>query len=219
MGINDYKDLGYQSTELAQLLGVGRSTLYLRDDWTLPDINLERLSRFIESSLLGDGSIVCAGDKSCYSHTSSNKEYLEFIRGSLIKLGLPCSEVRLFIWKKEKSGFTRDCNIYYLKSRKCKFLNNLRRKWYPLGKKEIPVDFEFNQQDIIRIYNEDGSKDAKSQCIFWGVKDEGSFNKFVDAIKRYYTVLSYNKEHKTGGRVIRLIGVEALPGYEYKAKW
>lgn len=212
-----YRDLGWQHKEIAKEMGIGRATLYEWINEKHPKQekkDVSELLRFIESSLLGDGSIVPLGNKCCFSMSSSNREYLEFIQESLRSYGM-LSGISEFLYKKEKSGFKKDCIVYILKSRKTVVLNELRSRWYPEGVKQVPSDFVFIKQDIIRMYVEDGSRDGKSCKIFWGAKDDEAFERFCKCCEENYVLVSKGS-HKTGGKFISLKGVEVLPGYEYK---
>lgn len=221
MHLQDYLSLGYQAQELARILGIGRSTYYARlhnKAWNpeLPDLDLDVITDFIEASLLGDGSLVASGTKAYYSHSSSNLRYLTWLRDSLIDLGLPCNPIGSFLWKKELSSLKTNKVIYGFKSRCSKFLHSLRCKWYkPL--KKVPSDFKFTISNVTRLYNEDGCHVGVDQCIYWGVKDDESFQRLSAFCKYNLEFISNNTISGSAGRVIRVRGLEGLPGYEYKS--
>lgn len=216
MKTSELLNWGWQVVELAKIAGLSRAAMYTRDREIPLQFDYSEVSRFIESSLLGDGSLVRNGGKTRFAMSSKNKEYLEWLRKELESRGLLCGKISRFVWSKDKSGFKDDCVIYNLYTRFCKGLNSLRDRWYRNGK-EVPMDFIFTKEDIIRLYAEDGTKEGSCQVIYWGVKDDVSYMKLVECAKLNYEVVSSDKLHYSGGRILRLKGVEALKGYEYKA--
>lgn len=209
------RGLGWQAQEIAKLWGWPRGSLSLRvgkwaeDKALLPG----EIEKFIECSLLGDGSLVPQGEKVVFSMHMKSRDYVDWVRFRLELFGFKC---RNDAPELREDGKT----YYYVRTRSSSLLQALRLKWYPFGKKAVPQNFEWSLDALDRLIAEDGTKgEYGGSSVYWGVKDDTSFEKFKEFVSSI-TPCTEHKPNHTAGRVLYLPRYEArpLPGYAYKVR-
>lgn len=111
------------------------------------------LNDFINGLLLGDGSIILAGNKkSCwYGHSDKNKDYLKWLRKEFLLFGIECSDI-----KKHTN------NSWSIKTKSYRDFVEIRNIWYPEGRKKIP-SIQLTPITLFNWYIGDGSYDKKSK--------------------------------------------------------
>jgi hypothetical protein len=108
------------------------------------------VTKFIEDSLLGDGSLVANGKgyKFQESHKKEHEEYVRYIEKILGKTAI---KTRQMI-----SGYGTE--MLQVTSKSYETLNSLREKWYPNGQKAVPEDLSFmDDASVAKWYMDDGS--------------------------------------------------------------
>lgn len=105
----------------------------------------------IEGELLGDGCLSSRSNYSAfYQHTSSKRDYLEWLRDTLIKEGLRFT-------KRIAKSQTPLGETYHLKSRSFTDLKALHRRWYADGVKIVPADIVLTPAMALHWFLGDGS--------------------------------------------------------------
>jgi len=110
---------------------------------------------FITGELLGDMSIVCKSNSSALiSYGSKYEQYLEYLRDELNKYGIkPSKQIYTRIQKLNGVDYTS----YHYRSLSYPQILELRRKWYPDGKKIVPKDITLTPLVCRQWYIGDGS--------------------------------------------------------------
>lgn len=119
--------------------------------------------------MLSDGAIVPT-PASFRFHMSltgrDHMDWLHFIKDSLDLLGVDCSEpsVRTMTYRGSPKEYS------YLCSRTSEFLVEQRQRWYPEGRKEVPMDFTFIPVSLANEFMGDGSsnwyKNPRGQKLY-----------------------------------------------------
>ena len=110
---------------------------------------------FIVGELLGDGCVFSQNPVSAnYAHSSKYKEYLNWL-SSLLS-----------VWGIEKSGEIRKLNngCFTYQSRFYRDLAALRKRFYPKGKKVVPIDIRLTPIILRQWYIGDGSYLVSKRC-------------------------------------------------------
>lgn len=113
-----------------------------------PSLNKEAL-HFIESSLLGDGSLTKNGIGYKYNenHVNYHLEYSAYLMYLLGDCAIKPDVI--------KSGY--GSTMFRVTSKTYDILNSLRKKWYPNGKKIVPKDLSWvDDFTIAKWYMDDG---------------------------------------------------------------
>jgi len=108
---------------------------------------------FLNGLLLGDGSLVYTSRKtSCwYGHSDKNKSYLEWLTKQFNSFGIKCSEIK-----------PHTNNTWCMKTMSYRSFVDIRKKWYPEGKKVIP-ELIIKPITLFNLYIGDGCFDKKSK--------------------------------------------------------
>lgn len=212
---------GWQQKEIASKLGLSPNDIsnFLVKQKEFPSVCLTSdETHWIESSLIGDGSIVPDVNGARFSITTANKVYCNWWLGVLASWDFKTHNIKPFLLSKEKSGYNKDCWHFFARTRTSSVLCGLRERWYPGGVKVLPLDFQWDLLSLSILIAEDGSRANKGSIIYWGVKSDESFDllkKFLDGKFLY----SEHKRHISSGRslYIRNTGILfKVPGYEHK---
>lgn len=122
-----------------------------------------KLLEYVDGELLGDGYIGENKNKrrkgnygkvssAFYRHSSKYKEYVEWLAQIFSSLGLEYGEIRKRIHKNTKS--------YTYTSRAYPELIDIRKRWYPNGKKIVPRDIKLTPIITRQWYIGDGHIDS-----------------------------------------------------------
>lgn len=116
------------------------------------DIN-DSLKCFLYGLLLGDGSLVYAPNRKscCYAHTDKNHSYLLWLKKQFTSFGIETSDIK-----------PHTNNSWNIKTKWYRNFVELRREWYPCGKKKIPK-IQMSPITLFNWYIGDGSFDKKSK--------------------------------------------------------
>jgi hypothetical protein len=104
----------------------------------------------IEGELLGDGSISHVQTNACFSHATANFCYANFIYDRLVSLNIPLLALETLPARnggKPQLRTRTSCNIAF---------TDLRRRWYPKGKKTVPSDLQLTKTMCLHWYLGDG---------------------------------------------------------------
>lgn len=111
-----------------------------------------KAQEWIEGELLSDASIIQTSlSSSRFSYGSKYFEYINYVSKTLSLFGIEQSgKIDL---RKEKEGNI----VFHYKSRLYIELLELRKRWYPKGKKRIPEDIELTPITLKHFYIGDGT--------------------------------------------------------------
>jgi len=116
------------------------------------------LRELLDGLLLGDGSLYVNKKHKkptpCYQHSDNNKEYLLYIKSRFEKYNL------LLSGKSEDQIYTRyrwNKYSYSFKTRNNIILKPYRDRWYPEGKKIVPLDLVFSPITVLHWFIGDGT--------------------------------------------------------------
>jgi hypothetical protein len=119
----------------------------------------KELLEFLSGELLGDGSMIInlstkynIPTSGRYVHTSKYKEYLEWLSKKLSKFGVAQSG----LYKYEASWNNKIYTKYNYMSKWYREFKDIRKKWYPDGKKIVPQDIKLTPTVIRQWYIGDG---------------------------------------------------------------
>lgn len=178
------------------------------------------LVRFIECSLIGDGSIV-PRERGMFRFQlgSVNRTYAEWVRRSLEELGLSMAKISVSPGRERvfKQGIYLTSDYHQVLSKVTEDLGDLRVKWYPQGVKVFPLDFRWDWDAVERLLAEDGNRNKRQQIIYWGVKSDAGFETLGEFLKSRGAEVSEWKKHPTSGRILAVQEIiKSLPGFESK---
>lgn len=108
----------------------------------------------LDGHLLGDGTLISPKkrDTSVFQISCKHQEYINYlITNTDFLLGNQAWEAKIKDPRTGKS-YTR----YWTKSRCSHFLEKMRHRWYPNGKKTVPEDLVLTNRGLLRFYLEDG---------------------------------------------------------------
>jgi len=159
----------------------------------------KKLLDFVNGELLGDGCIYVPDKKYAksaqYQHSTKHKEYLEWLRIELDKLGIEISNMG--IRKQEKKSFGKYHIGYHYTSKSYRELISLRRKWYPQNKKIVPSNIEITPITLRQWYIGDGNLNRYKRSEF-----------IIPQIKLYTYAFSMNNVNMLVNKLINL-GIES----------
>jgi len=111
----------------------------------------EKAIEWIEGELLGDGCIFSASPYSAkFTYSSKYLEYINYISNTLKSFGVKCGKIQKRYHKKLNSY------SYSFQSYTYKELLYIRNKWYPEGKKIVPIDLKLTPLICRQWYIGDG---------------------------------------------------------------
>jgi len=111
---------------------------------------------FISGEVMGDGSVVKISDYSAsYYHTSKYKKYAEWLSSKFELFGIARTGN---IMKRNKNGTI----TYSYASKAYPELLDIRKEWYPAGKKLIPKSLELTPVFMRQYYIGDGGLSSRS---------------------------------------------------------
>lgn len=216
---------GHDFKDLVQELGYSKATCYKwLSDFDFRDSSGLVLSKesedFIEATLLGDGSI--PQDKTgnvFYTMSGKNTEYIQWVKSHLIAADLKLVNMGDWTWGKEISGLKTLTSRSYARSRVAPILRYLRERWYPHGKKQVPLGFKWSFEALAIFIAEDGTRARHGSVIYWGEKSPEAFDHFIDFLEASDIEFTAQKPHATGGQCLYLRDTKSLtapPGYSHK---
>jgi len=115
------------------------------------------LREVIDGELLGDGSIELGkgGQSGRYRHGTKHRLYLEWLFKFLDFEELQqSSEIRKRIIEEKGAWCKRAC--YFAKTRNYEELASVYQRWYPKGKKSVPLDLILTPVSVLHWYIGDG---------------------------------------------------------------
>lgn len=131
------------------------------------------LSEILSGGLLGDGSLTWScGDKRSahYVHGDKHRIFLSWLASQLRHNGLSLgTKIALrFLTRKDKKGFKHKYAFFILDTHSYPEFGDLKRKWYPGGKKHVPSDLLLTPVSVLLWWIGDGSlkKGRSYQAIF-----------------------------------------------------
>jgi len=104
---------------------------------------------FIDGLLLGDGCVSCptqSKKSACYSHTDKHVKYLTWLAMKLLKYNIITGTIA--------PHFN---NTFHLKTKFYREFLKIRIRWYPDGKKKVPLDIKITPIVLLNWYIGDGS--------------------------------------------------------------
>ena len=182
------------------------------------DLTMEHINGW----LLGDGSVFSSGVKAHFEFVSKHDEYANYVKNIIEKQGLAVNKY-LNIEKTTKAG------RFMLKSRSTIQLAEIRKKWYPNGKKIVPEDLKLTSTAIRNWIMDDGTVHKKwgylrlCTCGFTVSECEvlsDKLNKFIGVTginvieKKKHPRIFVSK--KSTGKLLNKIGSCEVKCFDYK---
>ena len=159
-----YFDENLSTTKIANIYGSSHNAVNLKlrragyilrglsDSQLLNSLHItltHELRERLDGLLLGDGCISLAPTKksACYCHTDKHEEYILWLQNELLVLGFEGITIR--------KHSTQNC--YSLRTRYYPELIDIRKRWYPNNKKQLPMDFKISPIALFDFYIGDGN--------------------------------------------------------------
>jgi len=119
----------------------------------------EEIIEWIEGELLGDGCIFPSSPYSAFfSYSSKYLEYINYVINTLQSFGIKCGEIQKR-YHEESNTYSYSSHSYTYKE-----LLNIRKHWYPNGKKIVPRDINLTPLMVRQWYIGDGCLKRQKGC-------------------------------------------------------
>lgn len=210
---------GWQQEEILSELGVKQPTVWRWRKLGFGETPVldKPASEFIEATLVGDGSIMKGLQ---YSMTGANQEYISWVKSNIESYGFRMMNIAPYLLLKSHTGYKKDCLHFYARTRKSTILEPLRTRWYPQGKKVMPLDFEWDLTKLSIFIADDGGPETNGSVCYWGEKSDESFELFLEFLRQQSLEFSVWKRHVSSGLQVYIRNTKSLalkpPGNEYK---
>lgn len=114
---------------------------------------------FLAGHIMGDGNLTNTGRSSYFTLSSKYPEYTQYVKDQLESFGFKCSEIynNSHTNRVSVNGY-KSKPIYTVRTRAYSELEELRKKWYPDGKKKWPADLKISPILMREYFMDDGSK-------------------------------------------------------------
>jgi len=234
-----YIERGKSTTEIARECGCSQPTIRYQlrkfDIQTRPRGNplanhiiiTDKLREILYGNLLGDGSLSSQNSVSArYLHSSKYKSVLTKLSLTLAKHGIEQSG-------KIRTRQTHWGTVYQYQSKYYRELKPIQQKWYPNGKKTVPLDLELMSTTCLYWYIGDGTYNKKYHCIY--LATDGFIESGVDRLVALLNEREFKSTKNKGAKLkdgtqsckirissksvsdfLNYIGPCPFPEYEYK---